>query len=95
MERTLLSRQSLADRWDFTSTKVIEKYEQQGVITRIPNLPSPRYSLDEIIRIETIGELNPLSPIERKKLEMEIRKLEQELESYKSKISIIKNQLRF
>lgn len=95
MERTLLSRQSLADRWDFTSTKVIEKYEQQGVITRIPNLPSPRYSLDEIIRIETIGELNPLSPIERKKLEMKIRKLEQELESYKSKISIIKNQLRF
>lgn len=94
MEITLLSRQSLADRWDFTSTKVIEKYEQQGVITRIPNLPSPRYSLEEIIRIETIGELNPLSPIERKKFEMRIVKLEKEIENYKNNISIIKNQLR-
>lgn len=44
----LLSRQTLAKRWDFTSTQVIENYEAQGIITRVPNLPTPRYSLDEI-----------------------------------------------
>ena len=48
-EKTLLSRQSLAKRWDFTSTQVIEKYESEGIITRVPKIPSPRYSMDEIL----------------------------------------------
>lgn len=86
MEKKLISRQSLAERWDYSSTKVIETYEQQGIITRVPGLPSPRYSLDEIIKIESIGKVNPLSPSERRKLEKRIEELEKENNMYKEKL---------
>lgn len=90
MEKTLISRQSLAERWDYSSTKVIETYEQQGIITRVPGLPSPRYSLEEILKIESLGKVNPLSPYERRRLEKRIEDLENENNMYKEKFSNIK-----
>ncbi|MEG0297217.1 MAG: transcription factor [Clostridium sp.] len=93
MEKTLLSRKSLSERWDFTSTKVIENYEAEGIITRVPNLPTPRYSVDEIMKIEIIGNMNPLSPLERRRLENKIEKLEKELAIYKNKFENIKLQV--
>ena len=92
-EKTLLSRQSLAKRWDFTSTQVIEKYEAEGIITRVPKIPSPRYSVDEILEIETIGNLNPLSPKERRRLETIIEKLTIERDFYKKKLESIRLQI--
>jgi len=87
MEQTLLSRQDLAKRWRFSSTKVIENYELSGIIKRIPNLPTPRYSLYEIEKLEMVGQdLNPLSPVQRMRLENKIKALEKELEMYKAKI---------
>lgn len=73
MEKTLISRSELAERWGL-GTKTIEKYEQEGVITRVPKISTPRYTIAEIEKIEGIKE-NPLSPLERKKLEREIAKL--------------------
>ena len=86
----LLSRQSLAKRWDFASTKAIESYEAQGIITRVPNLPTPRYSLEEIERIEMVDKINPLSPIERKRLERRIEQLEVENAHLKNKLDGIR-----
>ena len=84
--QTLLSRQDLAQRWDLTPQAILN-YEQQGIITRNPNIPTPRYSLLEIERIETSGmEINPLSPLERRKLEKRIEDLEKELNEAKSKL---------
>ena len=94
MSKLLLSRQSLAERWDFTSSKVIEKYEAQGIITRVPGLPTPRYSIDEIEKIEMSGEMNPLSPIERKRLEKRIEYLESENSSYKDRLQRIKQEVQ-
>lgn len=93
IEKTLISRQNLAKRWDYSSTKVIENYEAEGIITRVPGLPSPRYSLDEILQIETVGDANPLSPLQRIKLERKIEALEKELNFYKQKIDFIRNQI--
>lgn len=87
----LISRQTLAERWDFDSPQSIIKYEQLGIITRVPGLPSPRYSIDEIERIESIGFLNPLSPLERKRFEKRVIDLESELNFYKDKFENIKN----
>ena len=87
MEQTLISRQNLAKRWDFTSTKVIENYEAEGILTRIPGLPSPRYSVEEIMKIESIGEINPLSPLERRRLEKRIAELELENQAIKEKLN--------
>ena len=90
MGKTLLSRQSLADRWDFSSTKVIEKYEQEGILTRNPNLKVPRYYMEEVLQIEALKEINPLSPLERVKKDKEIEILKEERDYWKNKVEIIK-----
>ena len=80
-EKKLLSPTSLAKRWDYTPA-TISNFEKDGIITRIPNLPSPRYSIEEIERIECIGlNINPMSPLERKRLEKKIEQLEKEKEN--------------
>ncbi|MBN1059317.1 transcription factor [Clostridium botulinum] len=90
MEKILISRRSLAERWDFTSTKVIEKYEHKGILTRNPNIKVPRYYMEEVLKIEALEEVNPLSPLERRQLEKRIEELEKELNIYKEKINNIK-----
>ncbi|ACD24856.1 MULTISPECIES: hypothetical protein [unclassified Clostridium] len=90
MSKILISRSSLAERWDFTSTKVIEKYEQEGILTRNPNIKVPRYYMEEVLKIEALKEVNPLSPLERKQLEKKIEDLEKELNFYKEKFNILK-----
>lgn len=87
MGQILLSRRDLAKRWGFTSTKVIENYELNGIITRVPSIPTPRYSLFQIEEIEAAGlELSPLSPANCRRLERRIEELEREVEMYKTKI---------
>ena len=88
MEQVLISRETLAKRWDVTTRTVIN-YEQEGLITRNPNVPVPRYNLEEIMRLEGT-ELNPLSPLERRILEKKIRDLEKERDMLKGKVDIIK-----
>lgn len=78
MDKTLLSRQDLAERWGLT-VKTIEKYETDGIISRVKGIPTPRYSLESVSKIEGLEELNPMSPTERKKLERKINSLENEL----------------
>ncbi|MDB2125796.1 MULTISPECIES: transcription factor [Clostridium] len=81
MEQTLINRQNLAKRWDYESTKPIEAFEKAGVLTRVPLPNSIRYSLEEIEKIESLGQdINPLSPLERRRLERKIEKLERENE---------------
>ena len=81
MEQTLINRQNLAKRWDYESTKPIKKKKKAGVLTRVPLPNSIRYSLEEIEKIESLGQdINPLSPLERRRLERKIEKLERENE---------------
>ncbi|MDF2883805.1 MAG: transcription factor [Clostridiaceae bacterium] len=86
MEQTLLSRKELADRWNLTTRTIIE-YEQTGIIKRVPKIQATRYALRQIEEIENAGlELNPLSPVERRRLERCIEELEREIDMYKRKI---------
>lgn len=84
MERTLISRQELSERWGLT-TRTIIKYEESGLITRNPNFEKPLYYLEEIQNIDKYKP-NPLSPFERKRLENENREL-------REKINILQNTL--
>ena len=93
MGKTLISRISLAERWDFDSPQSIVNYEASGVLTRNPNIKVPRYYMEEIFKIETLNEVNPLSPIERRRLEKEIEELEKKVELYESRFNAIKSQL--
>lgn len=88
-EKTLLSRNSLAERWDFEPNTLI-KYEQEGIITRNPNFKAPRYYMEEVLQIEALREINPLSPLERRRLEKRVAQLEYENNMLKDKIVNIK-----
>jgi hypothetical protein len=90
MSKTLISRNSLAERWDFESPQSIINYENEGILTRNPNIKAPRYYIEEVLQIEALKEVNPLSPLERKQLEKKIEDLEKELNFYKEKFNVLK-----
>lgn len=87
MEQTLIGRQNLAERWDFDNPNSLIKYENEGIITRNPNFRAPKYYIEEILRIESLGKINPLSPLERKRLENRISELELENQVIKEKLN--------
>lgn len=88
MEKVLISRKTLAERWDYDSTRAIIDMEQEGIITRIPEISSPRYSMEEILRIENLGkEANPLSPLERRRLEREIEEKDKKIAMLEAKLN--------
>lgn len=88
MEQILISREALAKRWDITTRTVIN-YELDGIITRNLNIPVPRYNIQEILKLEG-SDLNPLSPLERRRLENKIQSLEKELNLYREKFTNLK-----
>lgn len=88
MEQTLLSREDLAERWH-TSTKSIQRYEEDGIITRVPKLPVPRYNINQILKLEGT-ELNPLSPIERRRMQNRIEELEKENLHYQEQLNLVR-----
>lgn len=85
MDPVLITRQMLSERW-CVSTQAIINYEQEGIITRNPHIPTPRYSLEEIMKIEGC-ELSPMSPLERRKLESRIRELEEVIRLQQEKLT--------
>jgi len=89
-EKTLISRNTLAERWDFDSPTTIINYEHEGVLTRNPNFKAPRYYMEEVLKIESLNEINPLSPLERRKLERKVEELENEVSVLRDKLINIK-----
>ena len=89
MDKTLLTRKELCERWGL-SYNTICNYEANGVLTRNPKFESPMYYIEEIIKIESLEEPKPLSPLERRRLENKVKDLEKELNFYKEKFSNIK-----
>lgn len=89
-DKILVSRKTLASRWDFDSVQSIQNYEERGVLTRNPNFETPRYYMEEVLQVEALREINPLSPLERKRLENKISRLEMEVDLLKDKLSNIK-----
>ena len=90
IDQTLISRNSLAERWDFESPNSIINYENDGVLTRNPNIKVPRYYMEEILKIETLKEINPLSPLERRRMEKEIVELKAEVERLNNKLTSVR-----
>jgi len=80
----LLTKSDLAKRWQ-VSEKAIDDYRAKGIISAIKELPSVRFNPQHIDNIEGT-KLERFSPLERKKLEMEIEILKNENELLKQVI---------
>jgi len=82
----LLTKADLATRWQ-VSEQSIDDYRTKGIITAVKGLPSVRFNPQHIAEIEGT-KLDKFSPLERKKLEIQIEILKKENELLKQ---IIKN----
>ena len=77
--KTVLTKAELAERWSV----------DVRTIDRIEGIPVPRYSVEHIQSIEGIKNLNHFSPLERKRLEIELEKLRAENEKLRAVLSNI------
>ena len=91
MQQTLLSRKELSERWGISTTCVIN-YEESWIITRIKDIPVPRYSLDEILKIEQT-DMSETSPLVVRELKSKIRQLEYENSKLRKRLDLIRQAL--
>lgn len=92
MSKTLMTRKDLMERWGL-SYNTICNYEANGTLTRNPNFESPMYYMEEIIKIESLHEPNPLSPMERIRKDKRIEELEKLVGHYEEKFELFKSVL--
>lgn len=101
MERKLLTKEDLSERWNVSIT-TINRWMSDKVITPVKGIPSVRFTPEHIAELEGL-ELSKLSPLERKRLEKEKEELSQKiiaLENENSELkeyvkSIVGNGVRF
>lgn len=83
MQKTLITRKELAERWGVNVT-TIDDYEEKGYIRRV-NLPGCQFSLASVEKLEYDGTDNLL--IKKDKLILE---LQEKVMEYKGKLEKIK-----
>lgn len=83
--KTVFTQQDLSERWGVT-VKALTDWRNQGILQPIKGLPVIRYSIEYIQQIEGTT-LEKFSPLERKRMEIEIEKLRQENEKLMSILS--------
>ena len=86
--RSVLTQQELSERWGVT-VKALTDWRKQGILQPVKGIPVIRYSLEYIQTLDGTT-LEKFSPLERKRMEIEIEKLKQENEKL---ISIVSNVL--
>lgn len=74
-ERAIFSVKDLSERWDIDDTSV-RKMVADGRLTPLDAFKTLKFSLAEVERIEGLDRVNPLSPFERKRLELVNEKLQ-------------------
>lgn len=84
----LLTKKDLAERWQ-VSERTIDEYRINGVLNRCQGVPAIRFNPDYIAELENV-QLNKYSPFLRRKHELEIEKLQAELQKKDKKIEELK-----
>ena len=88
----LLTKQDLAKRWQ-VSTTTIDRWVEDGVVSPVKGLPSKRFNLEEVLKLEGT-EISKLSPLERKRLLREIEQLERKKEELEKENEELKDYVR-
>lgn len=83
----------LAKRWVCSDTAIRDR-EKAGLLKRCEGVPGVCYTGASVAEREgCAGNQNPMSPFERRKLEMRIRELEKQLESYEDQFYFLADAL--
>ncbi|MDF2881713.1 MAG: hypothetical protein K0R54_2270 [Clostridiaceae bacterium] len=81
MSDKLLTQQELAERWQ-VSVRAIENWRKDGIIQPAKGVPAIRFTEQHILELEGV-KLDRMSPLERRRLELEIEKLRLQNEKLK------------
>lgn len=90
MEEVFLTKKELAARWKCT-TQAIDDRVRDGIIRPVRSLPGVKFRKADVLKLEE-DPMDPLSPLERRRLVREIERLNQEVADYRArlmKISVI------
>lgn len=88
----LLTKKDLAERWR-VSTTTIDRWVDDGVISPVKGLPSKRFNLEHVLKLEGT-EIGKLSPLERKRLLKEVKGLEERNKELKKENEELKDYVR-
>ena len=86
-QQILLTKKELAERWGCT-TKYIDNLRAEGVISTVQGLPAPRFNIQHILEIEGT-KVEAFSPLDRRRLERELKTLREENQQLKGVLSNI------
>ncbi len=81
----LLTQEDLAERWQ-VKKRTIEKWRYEGLLQPVKGIPSIRFHPKHIAELEGVR-MEPFSPLERRRLERELKQLEKENEELKGILS--------
>lgn len=81
--------EQLAERWHCKKT-TIYRFVKSGGIRKCKDTPGLLFPLSEVLKCEAVGNLEPLSPAERARLERNNRELKKELQKYQNFYNSIK-----
>lgn len=83
----LLTKKDLAEKWQVTP-QTIDNYIADGVITPIKNIPSIRFNPQYIAELEGV-KLEKFSPMERRRLEIQLEEVTKERDYLRQVLSNI------
>ena len=75
--QTVINAEALARRWD-CSPGSIRNMEHDGLLHRLPDLPGARYSIAEVMQLESLGpDAKGMTAWERRQKDDRIKELEE------------------
>ena len=77
-KKTLLGIDELAERWGVDKTTV-RRMREKGEIKAVKGFGNLKFNINDILKIEGSGSIDPLSPLERRRLELEIKSKDNEI----------------
>ena len=77
-KKTLLSIDELAERWGVDKT-TIRRMKDRGEIKAVKGFGNLKFNINDILKIEGSGSIDPLSPLERRRLEIELQNKDNEI----------------
>lgn len=77
-KKTLLGIDELAERWG-VERSTIRRMKDKGEIKAVKGFGNLKFNINDILKIEGSGSIDPLSPLERRKLEIELQNKDNEI----------------
>ena len=85
--QTVINAEALARRWD-CSPGSIRNMEHDGLLHRLPDLPGARYSIAEVMQLESLGpDAKGMTAWERKQKDDEIRGLKEQVQELQGRLA--------